>query len=241
MLKIFHALFIILFSSTTVYAYTYPNQAELNALTKEINIMAKQHNHLYEQYMKEKKEGISYRRAKKYVKILNDLRDKNILYIRSRNDLIRDKNKFIAIKEQELLTLYAAEDNGPDINTILKMKGKLKIGIDLSQQKMRLYKGKKLLYVWQISTARGGYVTPTGRYKPYHTERLHYSKLYDNSPMPYSVFFKEGYAIHGTHYVRSLGRPASHGCVRLRTSNAKKLYHLVKKSGYSNTAIDIKL
>lgn len=120
------------------------------------------------------------------------------------------------------------------------MKGKLKVDIDLSQQKMKLYKGSQLLYTWQVSTARGGYVTPVGRYKPYHTEKMHYSKLYDNSPMPYSVFFKDGYAIHGTNYVRSLGGRASHGCVRLRTSNAKKLYTLIKKTGYSNTAIQVK-
>jgi lipoprotein-anchoring transpeptidase ErfK/SrfK len=51
-----------------------------------------------------------------------------------------------------------------------------------------------------------------------------YSRKYDNSPMPYSVFFRGGYAVHGTSYVKQLGRPASHGCVRLPHAFAAKLF-----------------
>lgn len=240
MLNLFYFLLISLLASTNIYAYSYPNQAELNALTQEINILQKQYHLLYQHYMQERQNGMSHRRSKQYIKMLNDIREKSILFIQNRNELISHKQKFISQKEQELLALYAVEDTGPDIETILKMSGTLKVDIDLSQQKMRLYKGGKLLYTWQVSTARGGYITPAGRCNPYHTERMHYSKLYDNSPMPYSIFFKHGYAIHGTQYVRSLGSRASHGCVRLRTSNAKKLYDLVKKNGYSNTSIEVK-
>ena len=59
------------------------------------------------------------------------------------------------------------------------------------------------------------------------------------SPMPYSIFFYGGYAIHGTNYVKALGRPASHGCVRLHPSNAAALYSLVKQHGPGNTKIVI--
>jgi lipoprotein-anchoring transpeptidase ErfK/SrfK len=64
-----------------------------------------------------------------------------------------------------------------------------------------------------------------------------HSRKYDMSPMPYSVFYYGGYAIHGTNYVKSLGRPASHGCVRLHTSNAREFYNLVRDVGRKNTRI----
>jgi len=90
---------------------------------------------------------------------------------------------------------------------------------------------------WKISSARGGYKTPTGTYTVNWTSRMHYSKQYHNSPMPYSVFFNEGVATHGTNAVGRLGSPASHGCVRLHTSNAKTFYNLVEKHGSKLTKI----
>ncbi len=64
-----------------------------------------------------------------------------------------------------------------------------------------------------------------------------YSRKYDNSPMPYSVFYYGGYAIHGTNYVKRLGRPASHGCIRLQTANAATFYSLVQRHGRADTRI----
>jgi lipoprotein-anchoring transpeptidase ErfK/SrfK len=90
---------------------------------------------------------------------------------------------------------------------------------------------------WKISSARGGYTTPTGTFSVNYTSRMHYSKQYHWSPMPYSVFFNRGVATHGTHATGSLGRPASHGCVRLHTRNAKTFYHLVEKHGKKLTRI----
>ena len=116
---------------------------------------------------------------------------------------------------------------------------KVHISIDLSQQRMRVYRGGKLLYKWRVSTARRGYVTPTGTYRPLSLERMHRSKLYHNSPMPYSIFFRGNYAIHGTYSTRRLGRRASHGCVRLHPSHARKLFALVRRFGKSNTLIKI--
>jgi lipoprotein-anchoring transpeptidase ErfK/SrfK len=95
----------------------------------------------------------------------------------------------------------------------------------------------QVLYRWSVSTARKGYITPRGSYRPQWTARMWYSRKYDMSPMPYSVFFRGGYAIHGTGAVRQLGRPASHGCVRLHTANAATFYAMVKKVGYGNTRI----
>jgi len=49
--------------------------------------------------------------------------------------------------------------------------------------------------------------------------------------MPHSIFFAGGYAIHGTYETRSLGRPASHGCVRLSPAHAAVLYQMVQAEG----------
>ncbi|MCV3208794.1 L,D-transpeptidase [Mesorhizobium sp. YC-39] len=108
--------------------------------------------------------------------------------------------------------------------------------IDVSSQTMTVKYGGSV-YRWKVSTARRGYFTPRGSYRPQRTERMWYSRKYDMSPMPYSVFYRGGYAIHGTGAVRQLGRPASHGCVRLHTSNAAAFYSMVRKAGFRNTRI----
>ncbi len=105
------------------------------------------------------------------------------------------------------------------------------IRIDLSSQRMHVSNGKGENYTWAISSGRSGFNTPRGSFRPYSLRRMHYSRKYDNAPMPYSIFFRGGYAIHGTSAVRALGRPASHGCIRLATGNAAKLFAMVKKEG----------
>ncbi len=102
--------------------------------------------------------------------------------------------------------------------------------IDISQQKMRVYVNGAKAYVWRISSGRKGYWTPRGSYRPGLMKRMHYSKKYYNSPMPWSIFFKGGYAIHGTNAIKRLGRPASHGCIRLHPSAARRLYSLMRRN-----------
>jgi lipoprotein-anchoring transpeptidase ErfK/SrfK len=117
---------------------------------------------------------------------------------------------------------------------------KLKIDIDLSSQTMWVDGGFFSRYTWRVSTARPGYRTPVGKYRPTRLERMWYSSKYENSPMPHSIFFLGGYAIHGTYEVKRLGRPVSHGCIRLHPSNASKLFGLVKSYGAKNTVITIR-
>lgn len=105
------------------------------------------------------------------------------------------------------------------------------IRIDLSTQTMKVTSARGGTEVWPVSTGRSGYVTPRGSYRPIRLARMHYSRKYDNAPMPYSIFFKGGYAIHGTGAVRQLGRPASHGCVRLAPRNAARLFSMVQAEG----------
>jgi lipoprotein-anchoring transpeptidase ErfK/SrfK len=92
---------------------------------------------------------------------------------------------------------------------------------------------------WRISSARAGYHTPRGSYRVTRMAREYYSKKYDDAPMPNSVFFYGGYAIHATNQISKLGRPASHGCIRLHPSDSAELFELVQQYGMSRTRINI--
>ena len=113
----------------------------------------------------------------------------------------------------------------------------LEARVDVSNQTMTVKKNGRVLYRWKVSTARPGYVTPRGSWRPTRLHRMWYSRKYDMSPMPHSIFFYGGYAIHGTDAIGNLGRPASHGCIRLHPANAKTLFNLVKAHGPRNTRI----
>lgn len=109
--------------------------------------------------------------------------------------------------------------------------------INISSQSMNVYVNGVQRYSWAVSTGKNGYATPTGSYRPFRMEAVYYSKKYDNAPMPHAVFFRGGYAVHGTYSVGRLGTRASHGCVRLAPGNAATLYSLVAQAGYGNSRI----
>jgi L,D-transpeptidase catalytic domain len=117
-------------------------------------------------------------------------------------------------------------------------RANIMIIIDKSAQKMTVTVNGEERYVWPVSTGRDGYDTPSGEFQPFRMERDHFSREWDDAPMPNSIFFtKIGHAIHGTYEARNLGRPVSHGCVRLSTQNAATLYALVKDEGVFNTRV----
>ena len=105
------------------------------------------------------------------------------------------------------------------------------IDINLSTQSMYVTSGDGQSYSWPISSARAGFSTPRGYYRPQRLEVMHYSHKYHMSPMPHSIFFRGGYAIHGTGAIGQLGRPASHGCVRLSPAHAAQLFAMVRQEG----------
>ena len=113
----------------------------------------------------------------------------------------------------------------------------LVVNISKSQQKLSVMVDGVEAFRWSTSTGRKGYSTPSGTYSPIRLERHWYSRKYDNAPMPWSVFFYRGYAVHGTTEAYNLGRPASHGCVRLRPDHAAVLYSLVRQEGVRQTKI----
>jgi len=115
----------------------------------------------------------------------------------------------------------------------------LVVHISKGAQRMTVTRDGQPLYQWTISTGRAGYGTPSGVFHPQRMARTWFSRAYYNSPMPHSIFFYGGYAIHGTYAIRQLGGPASHGCVRLYPGNAATLFALVQREGPGRTTIVI--
>jgi lipoprotein-anchoring transpeptidase ErfK/SrfK len=112
------------------------------------------------------------------------------------------------------------------------------ININKAKQRMTVFVDGIEKYHWPVSTGRAGYSTPSGSYTATSMNEIWYSKEWDNSPMPHSIFFiRDGHAIHGSYEVKNLGKPASHGCVRISPENATTLYALVKQNGLGNTQV----
>jgi hypothetical protein len=112
------------------------------------------------------------------------------------------------------------------------------IAIDKTTQKMSVFIDGAKKYDWRVSTGRPGYSTPSGTYTATSMNEVWYSKEWDNAPMPHAIFFMtDGHAVHGSYEVKSLGRPVSHGCVRIAPQNATLLYSLVEKNGLKNTQV----
>jgi hypothetical protein len=114
------------------------------------------------------------------------------------------------------------------------------ISVDKTLQQMVVSVDGARKYTWPVSTGRPGYATPSGKFTAFRMEKDHFSKEWDDAPMPNSIFFTtEGHAIHGTFDARHLGSAASHGCVRISTAHAETLFDLVKAEGLPNTKVVI--
>jgi len=121
---------------------------------------------------------------------------------------------------------------------IKKARSVVLVKIDKTKQEMTVFVDGIEKYDWPVSTGRPGYSTPSGTYTATSMNEIWYSKQWDNSPMPHSIFFmKDGHAIHGSYEVKNLGKPASHGCVRISPENATTLYALVKENGLENMQV----
>lgn len=112
--------------------------------------------------------------------------------------------------------------------------------VDIPTQTMTVRVDGAVKHTFPVSTGREGYTTPAGAYGVTRMYRKYHSKKYDGAPMPHSIFFHGGYAIHGTTDIKRLGTIASHGCVRLHPDNAKKLFALVQDIGSDKTHIWVK-
>jgi lipoprotein-anchoring transpeptidase ErfK/SrfK len=139
-----------------------------------------------------------------------------------------------AIVASALIVALSSMAGRADANIIV---ADVVVQVDKATQRMSVSVDGNTQYTWAVSTAAGGYVTPDGIYRPIMMARMWYSRKYHMSPMPHSIFFHEGWAIHGSFATGALGSPASHGCVRLHPRNAATLYALVEQRGRDNTAI----
>src|SRR5277367_3425669 len=118
-------------------------------------------------------------------------------------------------------------------------EAKLDILVDKATQRMIVIQDGYVRYMWPVSTGRDNMQTPNGSYTPQRLERSWFSSAYYDSPMPFSIFFHHGYAVHGSYAIDRLGGPASHGCVRLHPHHAAILFDLVQQEGPGNTKIEI--
>jgi hypothetical protein len=109
-------------------------------------------------------------------------------------------------------------------------QARVHIAVDLSTQTMHVSSATGE-YDWPISSARSGFRTPNGSYGVQSLQAMHRSRKYHNAPMPHSIFFSGGYAIHGTYEIAALGSPASHGCIRIAPSHAAALFQMVQAEG----------
>lgn len=115
----------------------------------------------------------------------------------------------------------------------------LTAAINLSSQTITVSENGVSKYTWAISSGTRSHPTPRGTFRPQWTAKMWYSRKYDNAPMPHAVFVHGGVAIHATYATGMLGRPASHGCIRLSPTNAKTFYNLVQRHGVRNTRVSI--
>jgi len=118
-------------------------------------------------------------------------------------------------------------------------EARLDILVDKATQRMLVIQNGYMRFMWPVSTGRDETATPSGVYAPQRLERNWFSTAYYNSPMPYSIFFHKGYAIHGSYAIDRLGGPASHGCVRLHPYHAAQLFDLVQEEGADKTTIEV--
>jgi hypothetical protein len=126
------------------------------------------------------------------------------------------------------------------VAAVVPAEAKVLVTINKSTQRLTVSVDGERLYDWAVSTGRAGRDTPSGTYRAFRMEKDHYSKEWDDAPMPHSIFFSQtGHAIHGSYETKKLGTPASAGCVRLAPENAEKLFGLVEEHGVLNTTVAV--
>ncbi len=145
--------------------------------------------------------------------------------------LVTKKSIFkLSLAAMATLALMTASASATKVLVVIsKVSQRMTVTVDGQQE-----------YNWLVSTGGAGYDTPSGTFHPFRLEKEHFSKEWDDAPMPFSMFFTgEGHAIHGSYHTKRLGTRASHGCVRLAPENAAVLFALVENAGYKNSTFQI--
>jgi len=114
------------------------------------------------------------------------------------------------------------------------------VRVDRATQTMDVSVDGAYLYRWPVSTGKRGFGTPAGTFHPQRMAARWFSTVYYNAPMPHAIFFRGGFAIHGSYDIARLGGPASHGCIRLHPNDAATLFGLVQREGMHSTTIMVR-
>ncbi len=146
-------------------------------------------------------------------------------------------NQVAPTETPPIATVPVPKPTTPKITKPARGSERLIARVSLKKQTILISLDNELIYKWTVSTGRKDFETPPGFYNGQRKYVLWRSRTYDNAPMPFAVFFFEGYAIHGTTALSQLGKPASHGCVRVTTPHAKTFYDLVDEVGLSQTLV----
>ena len=225
--KTYKSLIIFLLSLMMLSVYSEANYyADMQKIDRKIYVASTQQKMLNKTLLKEKRKSFNGNRVRAYKKMIAKIHKEELLY--------RQEKKHLAKK------IWRSEAKERTLEKrIPSIAGDVYIRVNKRRQTMEVYKGKTLIYSWLCSTGKSGYITPQGHYHPYYTVKMHYSRKWDMSPMPYSTFYYKGFAIHGTNYTRWLGRRASHGCIRLSTKNARKIYNLARRYGHKRVHIQV--
>ena len=105
-------------------------------------------------------------------------------------------------------------------------QGPVSVLISIPDQRAYVFRGETLVAASTVSTGKAGNDTPTGSFTILQKNAKHFSNLYDNAPMPFMQRLTwDGVALHAG---RNPGFPASHGCIRLPTAFAKKLFEITQ-------------
>ena len=111
--------------------------------------------------------------------------------------------------------------------------GGKRIEVDLTHQHLYAYQDNNLVYNFLISSGTLDHPTVTGTFYPYlkllSTTMIGgtpgTSDYYNLPNVPYTMYFYQGYGIHGTYWHHNFGHPMSHGCINLATPDAQKLFY----------------
>jgi len=107
-----------------------------------------------------------------------------------------------------------------------KSSQEVSISVDISLNRMTVHVGKEKRYTWDVATGPGR-STRAGAFKVQSLDADHYSSIYNDEPMPHSIFYDGNRAIHGTK--KKLDGHKTHGCIALTRRNAKELFTLVSR------------
>ena len=104
--------------------------------------------------------------------------------------------------------------------------GKRWIEVDINHQTLTAWQGDTPVLKTQVSTGKPGYETVTGTF--YINTKLRYAHMigpdYNTPDVPWTMYYYQGFAVHGAYWHNNFGRPVSHGCVNMRVNESKLLF-----------------